>query len=154
MANLGDRIGSSSRLARRGRLARGAMALAAAAGIAVLASATLGIEPSAQAQNVNIEKIFWCKEGGPTGEQSEEQCVAARESILNNCTTCHAFVPIVKAQKSEEGWHSFLQAHRARVDMNDADYEQIELFLAEHFNPDNPVPKLPPALEQLGMPPA
>jgi hypothetical protein len=148
MANLSGRIRSSN------RLAGGAAPWAAVAGVAAIALALLWIEPPARAQSVNIEKIFWCNKGEPTGEQTEDQCIAARESVLSNCTTCHAFVPIVKAQKSEQEWHSFLQAHRARVDMNDAGYEQIELFLAEHFNPENPVPKLPPALEQLGMPPA
>lgn len=130
---------------------RGGAALAVGA---ALAMACLVIAAPGHTQSVNIEEIFWCNAGEPTGEQSEEECIAAREAILDNCTSCHAFVPIVKAQKTEDEWRSFLRAHRERVDMSDEDYAQIEAFLIEHFNPENPVPELPPELEQFGMPPA
>lgn len=103
------------------------------------------------AQEVNIEEIFWCNEGEPTGEQSQEECLASRDAVLTNCTSCHTFVPIVKAQKAPEQWSATMQAHRDRVtDMSDDAYAQLEAFLAAHFNPENPPPTLPPALEALG----
>lgn len=113
--------------------------------------AGLAIAMPVHAQEVNIEEIFWCNEGEPTGEQSPEQCLASRTAVLTNCTSCHTFVPVVKAQKTPDGWSAALEAHRDRVtDMSDEDYAQLHAFLAEHFNPENPPPTLPPALEALG----
>ncbi len=118
------------------------------ASIALLGAA---LAAPAAAQEVNIEEIFWCNAGEPTGEQNEEQCLASRAATLTNCTSCHTFVPIVKAQKSPEQWHATMEAHRDRVTgMNDEEYAQLEAFLAAHFNPENEPPTLPPALEAMG----
>ena len=60
-----------------------------------------------------------------------------------------------KAQKTESEWDTFLDAHRQRVEeTSDEDYEDIGKFLKSHFNPDNPVPQLPPELENYTLPPA
>jgi hypothetical protein len=71
---------------------------------------------------------------------------------LNNCTSCHSFVPIVKAQKAPNAWDSTLSTHRERVpNMSDEDYQALRLFLKSHFNNKLPPPKLPPELEKLGV---
>ena len=126
--------------------------LVAAAGLFGLAFVPgLPVTAPSQAQSVDIEAIFNCNAGGPLGEQSPEQCVASRTVIMTSCTSCHTFVPIVKAQKTPEAWDGLLQIHRARVEqISDGDYQQLKLFLTAHFNPQNPVPALPPELEALG----
>ena len=117
---------------------------------ALAVGTTLFVAGPTTAQGVDIEEVFNCAEDGPLGEQTQEQCVASREATLSNCTSCHTFVPIVKAQKSPEGWDATLEAHRTRVDMSDEAYAQLRDFLVAHFNPDNPPPELPPALESMG----
>ncbi|MCL4186850.1 MAG: hypothetical protein KJZ85_04525 [Rhodobacteraceae bacterium] len=103
------------------------------------------------AQEVDISAIFWCTAGGMTGEQTEQQCLASRDAVLTQCTSCHTFVPIVKAQKTAEDWQAMMAAHRDRAEgMSEADYAQLVLFLAAHFNPETEPPVLPPALEALG----
>ena len=109
----------------------------------------------ASAQDFDVNKVFWCNTGKNTGEQTEDQCAASRTMILGSCTVCHAFTPIVKAQKTKDQWLTLLKTHRDRVkELSDKDIAQIALFLEAHFNPQNPVPKLPPALDALGVPPA
>jgi hypothetical protein len=123
------------------------------AGLALLA-ATAGLTATpATAQGLDINKVFWCD--GKIGEQTKDQCIAARDSILANCTSCHAITPIVKAQKPKEQWGAFLNTHRARVpDIAEDEYAEIGKFLGAHYTPENPVPKLPPELDKLGVPPA
>jgi hypothetical protein len=104
-----------------------------------------------QAQGVDIEVIFNCSAGGPLGQQAPKQCVASRNVLFGSCTSCHTFVPIVKARKSADSWKSLMQVHRERVgQVSEEDYAQLELFLVAHFNETNPVPALPPELENLG----
>lgn len=135
---------------RTARLAApGALAAVFAAG--ALWSGTL----PATAQNVDIKAIFNCDAGGPLGPQSPEQCAASRDTVLSACTSCHSFVPIVKAQKNEDAWNATLTRHRTKVQgLTDDQFEQLQLFLVSHFNETLPPPKLPPALEALGLPAA
>ena len=131
--------------ARLTAVAAGAMAL-----FAVGASA-----PASAQEDFDVNKVFWCDAGKNTGEQTEAECTASREAILSNCTVCHAFTPIVKAQKDKKGWAAFMQTHRERSPDIAADvYEGMTKFLQAHYNPQNPVPKLPPELDSLGVPPA
>ncbi len=123
------------------------------AGVAVISIRTWG--GPVRAQELDINAVFWCDAGKKTGEQTEAECTAARETILNTCTSCHAITPIVKAQKDRKGWTAFMKAHRERVSNAAEDvYLSMEKFLQAHYNPQNPVPKLPPELEALGVPPA
>ena len=111
----------------------------------------IGQPSSLSAQELDIEKIFFC----PAGDMNEDDCLYARDTTLITCTACHVFTPFVKAQKTEDEWDSFLESHRGRVEeTSDEDYEDITKFLKSHFNPDNPVPQLPPALENYSLPPA
>lgn len=128
-------------------------------GMVALVSAGVGIigsVPPAGAQGVNIEEIFWCDESiGPLGDQSPEECLEARSTVLNSCTSCHTFAPIVLAQRTEAEWDTFMGAHRERTpEVSDESYEQMTEFLKVHFNPDNPQPDLPPALRNYELPPA
>ena len=116
--------------------------------LCVLAPATM---QRSQAQGVDIEVLFNCNADGTLGGQTPDQCKASRDVVLNNCTSCHTFVPIVKAQKSPDAWKSLLSVHRERVaEIPEEDFAQLELFLVAHFNETNPVPALPPELENLG----
>ncbi|HYM09077.1 MAG TPA: hypothetical protein VEU62_00015 [Bryobacterales bacterium] len=100
-------------------------------GPAAPAQATL--EPGGQPAKVNIDEIF------PPGR--------GRELVLNNCTTCHTFVPIVVLQMTREAWERNSRDHRARVAaLSDADFKTLYEYLIANFNPTRPVPKLPQEL--------
>lgn len=104
-----------------------------------------------RAQGLDIEKVFNCAADGPLGVQTPEQCLAARDLVFNNCTSCHTFVPIVKAQKAPDAWNAHLEAHREKVpEMSAEDYETLSDFVKAHYNETEPVPELPPELENLG----
>lgn len=125
------------------------------AGTVVVVIGMFGSFTSATAQELDFEKIFFCHEGQKTGEQTYDECLAARDTTLLTCTACHVFTPFVKAQKTEDEWDAFMSAHRQRSqETSDADYAEIGKFLKSHFNPDNPVPQLPPELENYTLPPA
>ena len=122
-------------------------------GVATLmtALALLLLLPFGQAQGVDIEKVFWCEEPQAEGDMPMDECAAARDALLFNCTACHTFVPIVKAQKTEEEWAATFEVHQDRL--SDVPQEEIDLihrYVVGHFNPDQPVPELPAALENQG----
>lgn len=86
-----------------------------------------------QSAKVNIDEIF------PAGR--------GRELLLNNCTGCHTFVPIVVLQMTKEAWERNSRDHRGRVAaLSDADFKTLYQYLIANFNPDRPVPKLPKEL--------
>jgi hypothetical protein len=86
-----------------------------------------------QPAKVNINEIF------PPGR--------GRELLLNNCTSCHTFVPIVVLQMSKEAWERNGRDHRGRVAaLSDADFQTLYQYLIVNFNPARPVPKLPKEL--------
>jgi len=70
-----------------------------------------------------------------------------RELVLNNCQNCHTFVPIVVLQMDAAGWTRSSVDHRARVSsLSDGEFERIYTYLKANFNPQRPVPRLPPEL--------
>ena len=82
---------------------------------------------------VNINEVF------PAGQ--------GRDLLLNNCTSCHTFVPIVVLRMNKQAWDRNKGIHRSRVPaMSDTEFEALYTYLVEHFNPDRPVPKLPKEL--------
>jgi hypothetical protein len=88
---------------------------------------------AAQPAKVNLDDIF------PPGR--------GRALVLNNCTTCHTFVPIVVLQMTSDAWERNSRDHRERVKaLNDADFGTLYEYLKANFNPNRPVPKLPQAL--------
>jgi mono/diheme cytochrome c family protein len=89
--------------------------------------------PPAQKTSLDLNAIF------PPGP--------GRELVLNNCTTCHTFVPIVILQMTKEAWQRNSRDHRGRVTaLSDADFKTLYQYLQANFNPSRPVPKLPPEL--------
>ena len=89
--------------------------------------------PVAMPARVNLDEIF------PPGR--------GRDLVLNNCTTCHTFVPIVVLQMSKEAWERNSRDHRERVKaLSDTDFRTLYEYLKANFNPNRPVPKLPQAL--------
>lgn len=140
-----NHINSSRKLSLRTILAAAAIAMAG----------QFGQITGAEAQEFDFEKIFFCHEGQKTGEHTYDECLAARDTTLITCTECHVFTPFVKLQNTEAQWDTFLENHRYRSEeTSDADYAEIVKFLKAHFNPDNPVPQLPPELENYMLPPA
>ncbi|GGA79201.1 hypothetical protein GCM10011385_36730 [Nitratireductor aestuarii] len=99
----------------------------------------------ASAQQLDLDEVFRC-----SGETvSQDNCLAARQVLLNDCTTCHTFVPIVMQSFDENGWRGLLTRHVENGRVTQVPPEQIEnlrLYLAENFNGDLPPPDLPPAL--------
>ena len=86
-------------------------------------------KPSGSAR-VNIDEIF------PPGP--------GRDLVLNNCTSCHTFVPIVILQMTKEAWERNGRDHRERVTgLSDADFEILYEYLIANFNPARLVPALP-----------
>jgi mono/diheme cytochrome c family protein len=125
-------------------LRRGARAIAVGLFLAAMAgcqdSAPAADAPAAArttsppgSMRVDIDAIF------PEGE--------GRSLVLNNCQTCHTWVPIVVLQMNEAEWYRSSLEHRGRVQgLNDQEFETLYDYLKASFTPDTPVPELPPAL--------
>ena len=72
---------------------------------------------------------------------------AGRSLVLNNCQNCHTWVPIVILQMNEQEWDRWSREHRQRVEgLTDDEFSTLLGYLKENFNPNTPVPELPPAL--------
>ncbi|MBM3729161.1 MAG: hypothetical protein FJW40_27525 [Acidobacteria bacterium] len=98
------------------------------------AKATPPVQAAAPAK-VDLNRIF------PAGP--------GRELVLNNCTTCHTFVPIVILRMSKDAWTRNSRDHRERVKaLSDTDFKTLYEYLVANFNPEKPVPDLPPELLQ------
>jgi hypothetical protein len=95
--------------------------------------AASGAQTPGPSTKLNMDEIF------PPGP--------GRQEMLDNCTTCHTFVPMVVLQMSQSLWDTNALGHRDRVPrMSDADYKLAYEYLAKNFNPDKPVPVLPQEL--------
>ena len=113
-----------------------AIAFVVLAGCSVPVSSPASSQPAktaladTQPVKVNIDQIF------PSGR--------GRDLLLNNCTGCHTFVPIVVLQMTKEAWERNSRDHRGRVAaLSDADFKTLYDYLIANFNPNRPVPKLP-----------
>jgi hypothetical protein len=70
-----------------------------------------------------------------------------RDLVLNNCTSCHVFTPIVVLRMNESEWDRSAGEHRDRVDnLTEAEFTTLYDYVKANFNPDKPVPQLPQAL--------
>lgn len=113
-------------------------------GAGLLAGAGAG-SSDAVAQQLDLDEVFRCSEASVP----RENCLQARDVILNNCTTCHTFVPIVMQSFDENGWRGLLTRHVENGRVTQVPAEQIEnlrLYLAENFNGSEPPPDLPKEL--------
>lgn len=101
---------------------------------------------SAQAQDLNLDDVFRC---AATDDAGKANCTEARGLILNNCTVCHTFVPIVMQGFDANGWHSLLNRHVQGGRISQLTEEQvaaIHSYLTDNFNGSEPPPDLPPEL--------
>lgn len=107
---------------------------------------------SATAQEgLNVEEVFWCEEPETEEEMTIEACEEARELVMFECTACHHVGPVVTAQNTPEEWDATFDAHADRIShLADEEIELIRRFVVTHYNPDQPVPELPEALEEQG----
>jgi mono/diheme cytochrome c family protein len=70
-----------------------------------------------------------------------------RDLVLNNCQSCHVWVPIVILQMDKNAWHRNSVEHRGRVEaLSDEDFETLYEYVSSTFTPERPVPELPAAL--------
>ena len=70
-----------------------------------------------------------------------------RDLVLNNCQSCHVWVPIVVLQMDQNGWRRNKLEHRDRVEaLGDEEFEVLYDYLSSTFTPERPVPTLPPGL--------
>ena len=70
-----------------------------------------------------------------------------RDLLLNNCQTCHTWVPIVILQMDQNAWRRNGLEHRDRVEaLGDEEFKVLYDYLSPTFTPDRPVPTLPPGL--------
>ncbi len=84
-------------------------------------------------ERLNLEEIF------PPGN--------GRELALRNCTSCHAVNFIAFVRKTNGRWASNKANHEERFPaLSPVDVETMYDYLAAKFNPEVPLPKLPPEL--------
>ncbi len=82
---------------------------------------------------VDLDEIF------PPGE--------GRDLVLNNCQSCHVWVPIVILQMDKDAWYRNSLEHRDRVSrLSDDEFRILYAYLSSTFTPERPVPTLPPEL--------
>lgn len=115
--------------------------------LAVLASSNFYFSSISVSQDVDMEEIFRCS---PSADVGPEQCAEARDLILNNCTLCHAFVPIVLQQFDLPGWDGLFDRHADRSpELSTEQIEGMKNYLAANFNPSIDPPELPSYLLDL-----
>ena len=82
---------------------------------------------------VDLDEIF------PPGE--------GRDLVLNNCQSCHVWVPIVILQMDKDAWYRNSLDHRDRVSrLSDEEFSILYDYVSSTFTPERPVPTLPPEL--------
>lgn len=129
-------VAGHGRNARRTLLVASVLTLAAACGGPVPTAAQESGKPAATASQptkVNMDEIF------PPGP--------GRDLVLNNCQSCHVWVPIVILQMDKAAWYRNSLEHRERVKgLRDEEFKILYDYLSSTFTPERPVPKLPPEL--------
>lgn len=103
----------------------------------------IGVSGTARAEQLDMDAIFRCVASDDDGIA---KCLLAREMILDNCTSCHSFAPIVIAQLERSAWHGVLFRMNEKIDLSEADLLLIEDYLTDNFNENFPPPELPAAL--------
>lgn len=128
------------------------LVLAAAAALWAVAAISIGNNAPmlgatpAMAQDADLDAIFRCT---ATDDDGKQKCSHARDLILENCTSCHTFAPIVMQQFDANAWESLIHRHVAGGRVNNIsadDVKTIQDYLTANFNPSQPVPQLPKAL--------
>ena len=65
-----------------------------------------------------------------------------RESVLNNCTACHAVACSAIGQRTQARWDGLRETHAGRVP--DEDLNAAFTYLKTNFDDSKPEPKVPP----------
>ena len=109
-----------------------------------LAGGTMWWGARADDSRLNLDAVFRCTATDAAGKQT---CAEGRELILQSCTACHTFVPIVMQQFDGNGWQGLFDRHRPRVpELSNEQVATIQRYLTQNFNPDTPPPELPAEL--------
>lgn len=119
---------------------------AAFASMAILLAGQVSLGGPATSADVDLDVVFRCAGKAPGPMKS---CRETRDMIINNCTVCHTFVPIVMQQFEPEGWDSLLHRHVAgdRVgNLKETQVKTIREFLVSTFNTAHEPPELPEEL--------
>jgi len=116
------------------------------AGVSSVGTGFVSPSLAADPVGVDLNKVFRCAAKDKAGTDA---CLKARSLIVNNCTICHTFVPIVMQQFDGGGWTSLLERHVAAertTQLSAQDVTVIHDYLTANFNGKLPPPELPPAL--------
>jgi hypothetical protein len=100
----------------------------------------------ALAQDVDMNTIFRCTAKDDAGVK---QCNEGRQLIMDNCTSCHTFVPIVLQQFDRNGWETEISRHISDgrdPGLSPEQAKTITEYLIANFNANLPVPTLPKEL--------
>jgi hypothetical protein len=92
---------------------------------------------SSAAEPANVAEIF------PAGP--------GRDTVLNNCASCHNLACSAIGQRPTARWDSLQESHKDKIP--DADARAAFSYLKSHFNDANPEPKVPPKFLQGGCTP-
>lgn len=112
--------------------------------LAIAIAATWLVRDGVRAQDVDLDVVFRCRPGEAV---APAVCKETREVILQNCTVCHTFVPIVMMQFDSGGWEGLLERHRERVPhLSDPQIASLHKFLTATFNEEHEPPELPEEL--------
>ena len=115
-------------------LVASALTLAAGCGGSVPSGAQPSKTPTAtgsEPTRVNLDEIF------PPGP--------GRDLVLDNCQSCHVWVPIVILQMDEAAWRRNSLEHRGRVEaLNDEEFKVLYDYLSSTFTPDRARPDAAP----------
>jgi hypothetical protein len=124
------------RIALPALLVASALTLAAACGGQAPTGAQESEKPAVTVSEpikVNMNEIF------PPGP--------GRDLVLDNCQSCHPWVPIVILRMDKAAWYRNSLEHRERVKgLRDEEFKVLYDYLSSTFTPDRPVPKLPAEL--------
>jgi mono/diheme cytochrome c family protein len=91
------------------------------------------VAPAASGGQIDMDQIF------PQGN--------GRDLVLENCQSCHTFVPIVVLQKDKDSWQHWTVDHREKVpNVSDEQFKAMFEYLVANFGPHRPVPQLPKEL--------
>ena len=118
---------------------------AAALGLGlVLLAGVVAMPGPAPAQEIDVESILRCTASDDEGRAA---CGEARRLILDNCTVCHTYGPIVLQQFDAEGWVGAIDRHRDRVPhLDEGQIGAIRTYLTANFSPELEPPEVPEAL--------
>lgn len=100
-----------------------------------------------QAQGLDVNAVMPCAPPAHSGKQAPDVCEQSRGLFMQNCTSCHTVIPVVRMQKPDAEWDATLVRHREKMsEAEDADLDLIKQFLKDHFRPDRPQPNVPQEL--------